>query len=176
MPIDTTARPPAAPARKTPRAPSRPPAAPIDKTAARREALTGLGQVATALLVMRGAYADAGAIAQHSPDVSRETALLCESNENFASVVDYLTEAGPYMGLITAVMPLALQLAANHGKIDASRLSPDFGVYPPAILEARVKAELEAKRAEFAAEARKAQEASERMRDDALATANGRAS
>jgi hypothetical protein len=98
-------------------------------------------------LCMKGAYADAGAIAQHGPGLARETALLAESNPRIASVVDYLTEAGPYMGIIVVALPLALQLAANHGRIDASKMPPGSGVLPPEILEAKVKAEM-AKQAE----------------------------
>lgn len=148
MPIDTS-RPPAPPAKRTAKTPARPAPVILDKTAARREALTGLGQITASILIMRGGYADAGAIAQHGPAVARETALLAEQNERIASVVDYLTEAGPYMGLITAVLPLALQFAANHNRLDANKLSPDFGVFPPDILEKRVKKEMEARRAEM---------------------------
>jgi hypothetical protein len=84
--------------------------------------------------------------------------MLAESNDGIASVVDYLTEAGPYMGLLTVMLPFVLQLAANHGRIDASKLSPEFGVYPPDVLEGRVRSEMEAKRAQM----REAAQAAER--------------
>jgi hypothetical protein len=97
---------------------------------------------------MRGSYADAGAIAQHGPGISQETAKLAEQNESVANVIDYLTQAGPYMGLVSVVLPFVLQLAVNHNRIDASKLSPDLGVLPPDVLEKRVRTEMESKRAE----------------------------
>jgi hypothetical protein len=177
MPIDTSPRPaaPKTPARKPARAPARAPAVAADKTTARQEALSGIGKLATALLVMKGSYADAGAVAQHGPNVSRETALLAESNEKIASVVDYLTEAGPYMGLISAILPLALQLAANHNRLDASKLSPEFGVLPPDVLEKRIRAEVQEERARLEREMVQARAASEeRMKE--YAAQNGTAS
>ena len=151
MPIDTTPRP------APPKAPPRKPGtsvgkhvikAPADVTSARAEALNGLGQIGALILVMRGNYADAGAIAQHGPPISQETAKLAEQNETVASAIDYLTQAGPYMGLVAVVLPLVLQLAVNHNRIDAAKLSPDLGVLPPDVLEKRVRTEMEAKRAE----------------------------
>lgn len=151
MPIDTSPRPTA------PRTPPRKAGAsvgkhvikaPADITSARTEALNGLGQIGALVLVMRGSYADAGAIAQHGPGISAETAKLAEQNESIANLIDYLTQAGPYMGLVSVVLPLVLQLAVNHNRIDASKLSPELGVLPPDILEKRVRTEMEAKRAE----------------------------
>jgi hypothetical protein len=151
MPIDTTPRP------APPKAPPRKPGtsvgkhvikAPADITSARAEALNGLGQITALVLVMRGAYADAGAIAQHGPGISQETAKLADQNESIANLIDYLTQAGPYMGLVSVVLPFVLQLAVNHNRIDAAKLSPDLGVLPPDVLEKRVRAEMEAKRAE----------------------------
>jgi hypothetical protein len=94
------------------------------------------------IAVMRGSYADAGAIAQHGPGVAKETADLADGNERIASWLDYLTEAGPYLGLTKAMLPLILQLAANHGKIDAKNLPPESGIIDPRILEEKVKAEM----------------------------------
>jgi len=122
---------------------ARMPAVTVSPRSAREEGLNGLGQVASAILVMRGLYADAGAISLHMPAVSRETAALADTNEGIAKGIDYLISMGPYSALITAIMPLALQIAANHDRIDASKAA-GLGVMPPAALEAKVKAEAEA--------------------------------
>ena len=42
-------------------------------------------------------------------------------------------------------MPLALQIMANHGRIDAGTASTVGNVMPPEVLEQKVKAESEAK-------------------------------
>lgn len=111
-------------------------------TTARVQAINGVFQVSTLGLLARGMYADAGAIADHGPRISIELATLAESDSRIASVVDYLTSAGPYTGLVLAVLPLALQLAANHGRIDPDRAA-GLGVKNPRELEAEVKRDID---------------------------------
>jgi hypothetical protein len=48
--------------------------------------------------------------------------VLAETNETFANLIKYITTAGPYAALVTAVMPLAMQLAINHGKMTADAI------------------------------------------------------
>jgi len=91
---------------------------------------------------MKGWYADAGAIAQHGPGFTRGIADMAEGNDTLASWLDYLTQAGPYTEIFAAGLPLVLQLAANHGKIDPSKLPPESGILEPKVLEERVKAEM----------------------------------
>jgi hypothetical protein len=105
-------------------------------------AVNGLFQVATLGFTAKGMYADAAAIAIHGPNVSRELATLAESDERIASVIDYLTTAGPYTGLIMAVLPFALQIAANHGRIDASKTMMP-GIREPAELEKEMRSMIE---------------------------------
>jgi len=140
MPIEPVApKTPAARSRRTTAA-----ATPVRslRTQAREEALNGLGQVGSLIAVMRGWYADAGAIAQHGPKLSHEVALLGEQHEQIASWLDYLTESGPYMGLMKAGLPFLMQLSANHGKLDHTKLPPETGVIDPALLEKKVRAEM----------------------------------
>jgi hypothetical protein len=49
-------------------------------------------------------------------------------------------------------MPLALQIAANHGRVDADKMGGAMGIMPPAQLEALVKAKAEQQHAAFQAE------------------------
>ena len=141
MPVNPPAKP-SAPASRTPRKPVQ--ATPIrsSRAEARKEALDGIGRIASLVAVMKGWYADAGAIAQHGPGFTRGIADMAESNDKLASWLDYLTESGPYMEIFAAGLPLALQLAANHGKIDPTKLPPESGIVEPKILEERVKAEM----------------------------------
>lgn len=113
----------------------------------RREGLDGIGQVAAGILVLTSNMADAGAVSQYWPGVSKELAELADTNETIAGVADFLTKTGPYTALIMAVLPLGLQIAANHRMVDAAALS-SFGVIPPEVLEAQMKAEVMRQQAE----------------------------
>jgi hypothetical protein len=128
----------------------------VGKTAAREEAANGLFQLAGFGCVVARQYADAGAINMHGAKIAHELAVLSEQSEPIAKGLDYIMEAGPYAGLIVAVMPLALQIMANHGLIKAE-LVAGGGVVPPQALESQVKAEM----AKQASEALRAQEAAE---------------
>lgn len=131
----------------------------------RSEGLQGLAAMAQGICAVTGMYADAAAIGMFFPPVADELAKVAEANESIAKPIDLLINVGPYGALIGAVMPFAFQIAANHGWIDASRLAGQ-GVVPPAVLEARMKAQVlqmaaDAQRAQndALAEAQKAQEA-----------------
>jgi hypothetical protein len=130
---------------------------PSGALAAREEAVNGLFQVGTFGLIIAGQHADAGALGKYGPSIATEIAKLAEVNDGVAHVVDYLLEAGPYAGLITAVMPLALQVMVNHKMAKAEHLS-GAGVVPPETLAAQVKTDMarqqiEALQAQQAAEA-----------------------
>jgi hypothetical protein len=113
----------------------------------REEGLNGVGQLGIAGCLLAKQYADAGAIGKHWPRVSHELAALSDTNEGVAKVVDLVTEIGPYGALLLAVMPLIMQLAANHGMIKADNaLGGD--IVPPAVLEAQMKADIATMQAE----------------------------
>lgn len=168
MPVNPAPKP-TAPASRTPRKPVTNPA-PIRSARAdvRKEALDGIGKLASLLAVMKGWYADAGAIAQHGPGFTRGIADMAESNDTLASWLDYLTQSGPYMEIMAAGLPLALQLAANHGRLDPSKLPPDSGIVEPRILEERVKAEMALASARVLAEIRSIQAQAEQAQTETL--------
>lgn len=129
----------------------------------RLEGLQGFGQLGQGLCMMTQQWSDAAAIGQHWGPIALELSNIAETNKYVASGVDFLIEVGPYGALITAVMPLALQLMANHKMVDATRMG-SLGVVPPEVLEAQMKAQVlrmqaEAMKAQQMAldEARKAQ-------------------
>lgn len=138
MPIDMSlaaSAPPRNTRQKAPAAPRR------TVTDTRAEAVNGLFQLASFGCVMVGQYADSATIAEHGPNISLETAKLAQQNDKIGQWIDYLTQAGPYAGLVTAVLPLALQLAANHKRIDPSKVP---GLQDPAVLTAKVETQMKA--------------------------------
>jgi hypothetical protein len=106
----------------------------------RQEGLEGLGQIGTGLCLATGQFADAGAIGQHWPNIARETATLAGKYEPVANVVDKLIMIGPFAALLSAVLPFALQLAVNHGRIGDAAILGGFGVMPKEALEAQGRA------------------------------------
>lgn len=119
----------------------------------RYEGLNGLAQLGQGLCLLVGQYADAAAIGQHFDPVARELANIADSSDFVAKPVDFLIEIGPYGALIAAVMPLALQIMANHKIIDATKLAGQ-GIVPPELLEAQMKTQV----ARMQAQAMKAQQ------------------
>jgi hypothetical protein len=152
--VTVITRAPSAPARK-PQA-ARKPATPAEpaKTRAqvRAESLNDYFKAGALFAVVRGWYADAGACQIHGPGISREVAIMAEGNDKVGKLVDYLTEAGPYMGLATAVLPFVFQLAANHGRIDAKKIPAGLGIVDPAELETNAKTEIARETARLEAE------------------------
>jgi hypothetical protein len=128
----------------------------------REEGLNGVGQLVAAGLLMFKQHADAGAVAKHFPGVAHETAAIAENNEGFAKVIDYITAVGPYAGLLTATMPLVLQIMVNHDRLPAAPLA-QFGVVHPDALTMQVQADMMRQQAEIMAEQKAAQEEMARM-------------
>ena len=113
---------------------------PRDET--RKDNLMGVMSAVSMFALMRGQYADAGAVSQHGPKVAKELVLLGKSNEPIGKALDLLAQAGPYTGLVFACLPLLAQLAVNHGRIEASKIGGIPGVTSKEALESQVKAEL----------------------------------
>jgi hypothetical protein len=143
------------------------------KTAEREEAVNGLFQLGAAITMFAGTPTDAATVIHHGPAISRETARIAETNESFARVLDYLTNAGPYAALLTAAMPMALQILVNHKKIPAEPFA-NFGVVPSETLEARMRAEAAKQQLEMIREAQAAEaEAAEMAREMAESASHG---
>ena len=94
------------------------PQPPRSITAARREGLESIGGVLILIASTAKQYADAGAVSLHWPGIAEEGAKLAETNDAVARGIDALCNFGPMAGLIGAALPFALQIAANHGRID----------------------------------------------------------
>lgn len=145
----------------------RPPAAPkpVRETAtlkARREAVGALGQLAQVPLIATRQYADVGALSLYWPSVADELAKLAESDERIAQVIDPLCQIGPYAGLITAILPLLLQVAVNHGAVAPGAM----GTVPASTLAAQVETGLAQQELQALQVQAQAEEDARRMRAD----------
>lgn len=148
----------------------------VTQTEARYEGLLGVGQIGQAVCIMRGLFADAGAITLHWPNVSRETAALAAQNEQIGKAIDYLISAGPYSALLLAALPLGLQIAANHGRIDVQQAAGIAGVMDPETLAAKVRGDLDKQKLEVIRQAEQARQDAQRLAEtvaSAQATQNG---
>lgn len=105
----------------------------------RLDAVNGLFQMVQMGCVMGGQYADAGAIGLHGEAIATEVVSIADQNARIARAVDYLTEVGPYAGLIGAILPFALQLAANHKVIPSSKVP---GIVQPEVLQMQMETEI----------------------------------
>jgi hypothetical protein len=107
-------------------------------TRARTDTLVGLGQLAQVPLVATKQYADAGAVALYWPTIAKEVAILAESQEAIANIIDPLMKVGPYTGLVAAILPLILQIGVNHGRIQPGAM----GTVPASTLSAQIETAL----------------------------------
>ena len=158
MPITSTP-PPVASSRKT-AATAKTAKKPV--TEQRREALEGFGQLAQAPLIAFKQFADAAALGIHWPNVAREVASLADSQEVIAKFVDPLIKIGPYTGLVTAVLPMVMQFAVNHGRAPAGAM----GTVPANSLAAQMEASLAAVEMEALRTQLEAEKAAEAMRNE----------
>jgi hypothetical protein len=147
MPVSVARKP--VPAQSRARKPPPPPAAPRPT---REENVRALWDTAGALLILRGNYADAGAISMHSAPITREVVRLADQDEKIGKLIDQLGAVGPFGGLLMAVLPFAMQVAANHGRIDASRAAGFGNIMEPADLEKRIRLEMEQARRQWESE------------------------
>lgn len=122
-----------------------------------RNGVAGMMQLAGMPLLVAGKstrnpilVADAAAIAMHAEGVATAIADLAVEDARIAAVLDKLTAVGPYSALVGAVMPLAVQLAANHG-IVGDKQAAMFGAVPVGDLLDQVDADIARAAADTAA-------------------------
>jgi hypothetical protein len=92
-----------------------------------RPGIMGLLQVPAMGLSMVGRQtknaqlqADGMTIAMHAGNIAEALNMTAQQQPAVARALDNVLKAGPYGALIAAVVPMALQLAANHGVIPAN--------------------------------------------------------
>jgi hypothetical protein len=138
--VPISAPPPAAP--RTPPRTSRPkaPEPPPSQNAGRKAGLLGYMQIAQVTCIMTGNLADAETITIHGGNVCGEIANVADSDERIAGYVDLLCAGGPYTALLTACLPMALQILANHRRIPHQNIP---GLVDPIVLAGRYKAKMD---------------------------------
>lgn len=107
-----------------------------------RPAIAALLQIPATALAMLGrhkpAFAlDSATIQLHTPMLANaihETAVV---DDRVAAILDRALAAGPYGALLGALIPVALQIAANHGRIPAVA---EMGIMTPEQLVAALDA------------------------------------
>jgi hypothetical protein len=137
----------------------------------RYEGLNALGQTGQGLLLVTGFVADAGAVGKFWPGIAHELSNLAETNETIAGVADFLVKTGPYTALITAVLPLAMQIAVNHNMVSPV-IGAGLGAVPKDVLEAQMMAEVMQQQAQAMRQQQAARENLAKARqelDDAMA-------
>lgn len=111
------------------------------KTKERADGLQGIGQLLSAGLLFARQHADAGAVYKFWPDVAVESAKIADDNPKFGEFLDSLTAVGPYAGLITAALPLVMQVMVNHDKMDVTNVA-NLGCVSKETLRAQVQKEI----------------------------------
>ena len=147
MPISATTAP---PPKKTISAPKKPITVenPDKIRQDREDALNGLWTAAAAFCMMGNQWADAGAISLHGPNVSKEAAALSLKYEKVGNALDALANVSPFANLIGAVMPMVMQIAANHKMVPAQALA-GIGVKDPGVLESQMRVEAQRQVVEY---------------------------
>jgi hypothetical protein len=96
-----------------------------------RPSLTALLQIPIGILGVLGrrneAFAyDGAALHIHGPGLIQAVQETAEQDARVAALLDRVVSVGPYGALVAALVPIALQIAHNHGAMPAA---PELGVY-----------------------------------------------
>ncbi len=84
--------------------------------------LIGLGSAVTiggSIIGSEPLTADGQVIVQNAPNIADALSTLAKNDPRVAEALERLLSAGAYGGLITALMPVAIGIMANHGMIPA---------------------------------------------------------
>lgn len=105
-----------------------------------RAGIMGLLQIPAMGLTMFGRQsknpalqADGYALAMHAPGLAEALNETAKAQPAVARALESIMKAGPYGAIIGAMVPLVMQLAANHGMMNPA---PQMGIHDPADLVA----------------------------------------
>lgn len=106
-----------------------------------RAGIVGIAQLVAAPLMVAGLKnpalrADAAAIVHHAVPIADAMQETAEQIPGFAAALDKLLSVGPYGALLAAAMPLAVQVAANHGFLPAQVAQAMGAQDPETLMEA----------------------------------------
>lgn len=113
-----------------------------------RPGLMGLMQIPIMGMTMIGKQtknpmlqADGMALAMHAPALVEALNETAKAQPAVGRALDSIMKAGPYGAILGALVPLAMQIAANHKLINPS---PQMGIHDPATLIAESDAQVAA--------------------------------
>jgi hypothetical protein len=117
--------------RRRPDAAPKPPGRPTVK-AKRAERAAALADQLTAVSLGLAliAPADAVAVGRHAEAIAEALAQLADQNRLVARLLDGATAGGAIVGVFAAMLPLVVELLANHGRLGP--MSPAFATPAPA--------------------------------------------
>lgn len=103
---------------RTPRGSAKP-SAPRKGSVDYRPGIIGMLQIPAGILGMAGQFnetlaLDGAAISMYAPGVAEAINDVADDNPVVAAALDRILTAGPYGALLGALIPLAMQIAANH--------------------------------------------------------------
>ncbi len=105
-----------------------------------RQGIVGLVQIPAFALGIVAKYTrnqalalDSATLTLHAPNLAEAVNETAQHQQWLANLLDKALAVGPYGALLAAGLPLALQLAANHGRIEPN---PELGILDEAGLKA----------------------------------------
>lgn len=101
-----------------------------------RPGINGMFQMATMPLAFK-APADAAAVLVHGPNISEALNELAKERPEVATVLERLLSVGPYGLLLSATIPLIVQILHNHNIIP-EQVAVGVGAMPREVLLAQV--------------------------------------
>lgn len=60
---------------------------------------------------------DAVAVTDHAPNIANAVQVTADNDPKFAAAMDRILAAGPYAALISATVPMVMQILHNHDKV-----------------------------------------------------------
>lgn len=60
---------------------------------------------------------DAVAVTDHAPRIAEAVQVTADNDPKFAAAMDRILSAGPYAALISACVPMVVQILGNHDKV-----------------------------------------------------------
>lgn len=122
---------------RRPRASTAPRKAAVSQQEKYAEGVAGLLQIPAAVLSFVDPV-DGYCVAQHTPHIASSIAAVAVERPEVAAALDRVLAVGPYGALLGAVLPLAVQLAHNHGWIPEP-MARGFGATPRRDIERHLK-------------------------------------
>lgn len=104
-----------------------------------RPGLNGIFQMVAVPLAFK-APADAAAVGMHGPNISEALNELAKERPEVAAVLEKLLAVGPYGLVLSATLPLVIQILHNHDVIPEQMAAP-LGAVPKKVLLAHLMGE-----------------------------------